>query len=81
MELNFKSKDYTKKVLVVGETGVGKTTAIRKLIGRPFPTRVVPTVGFEFYSGVVDIDGKEVRLKFWDICRIYPNLSRIKIQI
>ena len=44
--------------MVVGESGVGKTTAIRKLIGRPFPTRVVPTVGFEYYSGIIDIDGK-----------------------
>jgi small GTP-binding protein len=69
------------KVLVVGESGVGKTTAIRKLIKRPFPTRVVPTVGFEFYSGVVDIDGKEIRLKFWDICRFYFSHSRRQIEI
>jgi flagellar biosynthesis GTPase FlhF len=31
-------------VVVVGDTGVGKTTALRKFTQRPFPNHVVPTV-------------------------------------
>lgn len=51
MDHTFKSKIITHSVLALGDSGVGKTTAIRRFIGRPFPTRVVPTVAFEYYSG------------------------------
>jgi len=37
---------------VVGETAVGKTTALRKYLQRP-SLRVVPTVAIEYYAGGV----------------------------
>jgi|LakMenEpi03Aug12_release.lakeMendotaPanAssembly.Ray.scaffolds.fasta_scaffold6695694_1 GTPase SAR1 family protein len=50
MDRTFKCKSTPITVLVVGDIGVGKTTAVRRFIGRPFATKVVPTVGYEFYS-------------------------------
>lgn len=37
--------DATYKVLVLGETSVGKTALINCLVGREFQTSMLPTVG------------------------------------
>ena len=61
-----------KRILVLGDAGVGKTQFIRKIIGKTFERRYIPTLsgitkyehkGFTYY----DYPGQEVNTKFINI--------------
>jgi small GTP-binding protein len=58
--------DVTYKVLLLGDTGVGKTSLIRALTGRPFSHSLLSTVGVDFVKQSFDIDGAKVCLQIWD---------------
>lgn len=58
--------DVTYKVLLVGETGVGKTSLITSMKGADFRKSLLPTVGVDFVNQDFDIDGVRVRLQIWD---------------
>ncbi len=54
------------KILVVGASGVGKTTLLEKVIkGKP-QKDTAKTIGVKFYQHEVLIDDKKYSLQFWD---------------
>ena len=55
----------TFKVIIVGASGVGKTALVMKLLGTPVESPR-PTVGVEFISHDLDVNGERVRLQIWD---------------
>lgn len=54
------------KVLVLGNTAVGKTNLIKKLTGIDPQGTAEVTVGVDFYSACQNIDGQEIKFQFWD---------------
>ena len=58
-----KEKKILLKVLVLGESGVGKTMILRKLIQKPFDTKFRPTIGADFFT--VEGEANTV-LQLWD---------------
>lgn len=54
------------KVIVVGESGTGKTAIIQRLINNTFRSESQATVGVEFKSFNCEIDGKPTKLQIWD---------------
>ena len=54
------------KVIVVGESGTGKTTIVQRLVYGVFNEESTATVGVEFKSCVVKANGKNVKLQIWD---------------
>ncbi|XP_048249987.1 ras-related protein Rab-13-like [Haliotis rufescens] len=54
------------KVLVVGETSVGKTALINNLVGREFRESMVPTIGVDFVKKIFEVDGALIQLVIWD---------------
>lgn len=58
--------DLLYKVLLVGESGVGKTSLIRSLTGCPFTHNMLTTVGIDFVKVPFDVDGASVTLQIWD---------------
>jgi small GTP-binding protein len=57
---------HTFKFIVVGSSGVGKTAILRRLIEDKFSSENSPTIGVEYVSAMIDIDGKLVMLQIWD---------------
>lgn len=56
----------TFKVLVIGDSGVGKTCLTHRLCGGEFPGRVEATIGVDFRDRLLDIDGEKIKLQLWD---------------
>jgi len=63
-----KNYDITYKILVLGETSVGKTALIRKYFSpnEPFSTSLLSTVGIDFVNKIFVLDGIRIRLQIWD---------------
>ncbi|XP_026158862.1 ras-related protein Rab-33B-like [Mastacembelus armatus] len=60
------SRYRTFKVLVIGDSGVGKTCLTHRLCGGEFPSRVEATIGVDFRERLLDIDGEKIKLQLWD---------------
>ncbi|KAJ5072149.1 ras-related protein rab-32 [Anaeramoeba ignava] len=61
-------KGYLYKVLVVGDSGTGKTSYINSFVHGIFSNRYKATIGVDFALKVMNIsDDKVVRLQLWDI--------------
>lgn len=58
--------DYIFKVLLVGDSGVGKTSLIRRFAKGYFSNTVGSTIGVDFCVRSLEIDGEKVKLQCWD---------------
>ncbi|KAM4750825.1 ras-related protein Rab-33B-like [Anableps anableps] len=60
------SRCRTFKVLVIGDSGVGKTCLTHRLCAGDFPRRTEATIGVDFRDRALDIDGEKIKLQLWD---------------
>jgi len=58
--------DYLFKVVLIGESGVGKSSLLRRFSGRDFEQETKATIGVEFSIHNMQIDGKNIRTQIWD---------------
>jgi len=54
------------KVLVVGETGVGKSSLMLRYTDEKFMADILPTVGLDFRVKVMELAGYSVKISIWD---------------
>ncbi len=55
------------KIVVLGASGVGKTTLIEQFSDKSLHEDVAPKVGVNFFIKSVNVDGNDYKLQFWDI--------------
>ncbi len=55
------------KVVVAGDGAVGKTSIIRRFCEGKFEASRVMTIGVDFHTKVVNIQGTVIKLSVWDI--------------
>ena len=58
--------DITFKFLIVGDSGVGKSSLLLRFDEDKFSNNFLSTIGIDFRSKVVNIDGTQVKLQLWD---------------
>ena len=58
--------DHLFKLVVLGESGVGKTNIILRYSKNKFDPNSTSTVGVDFSLSFLNIDGKNIKLQFWD---------------
>ncbi|XP_071993095.1 ras-related protein Rab-42 [Engystomops pustulosus] len=59
--------DFQFRVLLLGDSGVGKTSLLRRYTEEDFTDTTGPTVGVDFCSRIEEPEaGVKVRLQFWD---------------
>ena len=58
--------DIKYKIMVVGETKVGKTSLIKRYTKNEFGGVYLSTVGMDFQDKIIEIEDKKVRLKICD---------------
>ena len=66
MEENNEIYDILLKLIIVGDTGVGKTNIISRYIKNEFSLTTKSTIGVEFGSKLVKKNGKLIKLQIWD---------------
>ncbi|XP_065841778.1 ras-related protein Rab-13-like [Oscarella lobularis] len=54
------------KVVVIGEYSTGKTSIINRFVENDFSFQTMTTIGVDYRSKVVTIDGVRLKLKVWD---------------
>ena len=60
--------DGSFKVAIIGDTLVGKSSIIQRILGKDFNNSYTQTIGFEFYTFKVRIKETDIRLQIWDTC-------------
>ena len=68
--------DLSFKIIVIGDSGVGKSCLSTKATRNKFETDHCPTVGFEFFTFNIKIENKVIKLQIWDTCgqELYRSL-------
>ena len=73
---NFSQYDLSFKLIVIGDSGVGKSCLTMRATKDYFEDFYSPTVGFEFFTFNIKINDKIVKLQIWDTCgqEVYRSL-------
>ena len=58
--------DYVFKVVLIGDSAVGKSQILARFARNEFSLDSKATIGVEFQTQSMDIDGKEVKAQIWD---------------
>ena len=58
--------DYLFKLIIVGDTNVGKTNIMSRYIKDQFNITSKSTIGVEFGTKILEIDNKKVKAQIWD---------------
>ena len=73
---DYSQYDLSFKIIVIGDSGVGKSCLTMKATKNLFENSYNATVGFEFYSFNLKVEDKIVKLQIWDTCgqEVYRSL-------
>ena len=68
--------DLNFKIIIIGDSFVGKSCLAIKATKGTFESLYTPTVGFEFLTFYVKIDNSNIKLQIWDTCgqEVYRSL-------
>ena len=58
--------DVLFKLLLVGDSAVGKTATVSSYCGEPFDSNSISTIGVDFKVKTFELEGKRVKLQIWD---------------
>lgn len=61
-----KTYDYLFKLLLIGDSGVGKTCLLFRFSEDAFNTTFISTIGIDFKIRTIEVDGKKIKLQIWD---------------
>ncbi|KAK9993132.1 hypothetical protein SO802_022835 [Lithocarpus litseifolius] len=59
-------EEYLLKIVLIGDSAVGKSNLLSRFARNEFDTNSKATIGVEFQTQAVEIDGKEVKAQIWD---------------
>ena len=73
---NFTQFDVSFKLIVVGDSGVGKSCLTNKATKNVFEENYNATIGFEFFNFNIKFGEKIIKLQIWDTCgqELYRSL-------
>jgi len=60
------SYDYLFKVVLIGDSGVGKSNLLSRFTRNEFCLESKSTIGVEFATRSIQVDGKTIKAQIWD---------------
>lgn len=61
-----KEYDYLFKLVIIGNSGVGKSSVLLRFSDDQFNESYITTIGVDFRFKTLNVDGKNVKLQIWD---------------
>ena len=58
--------DYLFKLLLIGDSDVGKTSLLLRFSDDAYAPSFIPTIGIDFKIKTLVVDGKKIKLQIWD---------------
>uniref|UniRef100_A0A7N0UNS9 Uncharacterized protein n=1 Tax=Kalanchoe fedtschenkoi TaxID=63787 RepID=A0A7N0UNS9_KALFE len=58
--------DYLIKLLLIGDSGVGKSCLLLRFSDGSFTTSFITTIGIDFKIRTIELDDKKIKLQIWD---------------
>lgn len=58
--------DYLFKVVLIGDSGVGKSNLLSRFTRNEFSLESKSTIGVEFATRSINVDGKMIKAQIWD---------------
>eukprot|EP01133_Synstelium_polycarpum_P006162 gene6162-7134_t len=58
--------DYLIKLLLIGDSGVGKSCLLLRFSEDSFTPSFITTIGIDFKIRTIDLEGKRIKLQIWD---------------
>jgi len=58
--------DFLIKLLLIGDSGVGKSCLLLRISDDSFTTSFITTIGIDFKIKTIELDGKRIKLQIWD---------------
>lgn len=58
--------DYLIKLLLIGDSGVGKSCLLLRFSDDSFTASFITTIGIDFKIRTIELDGKRIKLQIWD---------------
>jgi len=60
------TEDYLFKIVLIGDSAVGKSNLLARYARNEFYPNSKSTIGVEFQTQTMEIDGKEIKAQIWD---------------
>ena len=57
--------DYLFKLVIIGDSGVGKSSVLLRFADDQFNESYLTTIGVDFRFKTLPIDGKNIKLQIW----------------
>jgi Ras-related protein Rab-1A len=54
------------KIMLIGDSNVGKTSLLKKYIDNEYSKNYITTVGMDFQMKCLNINNKKIKLQIWD---------------
>jgi small GTP-binding protein len=58
--------DYMIKLVIIGDTAVGKTNILLRFVNDEFKPNHVTTIGVDFKVKILPIDALNIKMQIWD---------------
>ena len=70
------------KLILLGDTGVGKSSIIKRFMEDSFESNLISTMGSSFLEKTVNIKGKKVNIEIWDTAgqEEYRSVTKIFVK-
>ncbi|EYC40169.1 hypothetical protein Y032_0626g826 [Ancylostoma ceylanicum] len=66
MATNVDEYDFLYKVILIGDSGVGKSNLLSRFARNTFSLESKSTIGVEFSTRIITVDGKRIMAQIWD---------------